>query len=156
MRKVLVLFFVFALFLATKSLASAQTGIVTATVRASPLKVEIKASPTIPLGSWFDIPVDVSNLGSQTIEGVLVSINNPTGLSIKGKKSESIGNLAPGGIVTVTWQAKTNTVGDYIMIADATGVLAGETLYASDSALLSTSGSLGAFLRSLIFSLFSS
>lgn len=156
MRKVLVLFFVFALFLATKSLASAQTGIVTATVRASPLKVEIKASPTIPLGQWFNIPVDVSNSGSQTIGNISVTINNPSGLSIKGKKSESIGDLAPGAIITVNWQAKTNTVGDYIIIADATGVLAGETLSTSDSELLSTSGSLGTFLRSLIFSLFGS
>jgi len=142
---------VFVFFLSFIGYSFAQEGTVSATVRPNPLEVKISAPTVVNVGQRFDINVDVSNLGTETVNDVVVVINKPQGLSVKGKKSLDIGNLLPGETKPIIWEAKASKPLDYIVQVEATGVLFGETITSSDTAVIFTTGSLGAFLFKLIF-----
>ena len=128
----------------------AQTGAVSATVRPNPLKVEITVPANVTVGQWFEISVDVSNLGVEAINRTVATLNTPKDVKVKGKKKR-LGNLGPGEVGVVTWQVKINNSGDFIIQVEATGKLLGEDISASDSAIISATGSLGFFLFRLIF-----
>lgn len=142
---------VFVFFLSFANYSFAQEGIVSATVRPNPLEVKISAPAVVNVGQWFDINVDVTNFGTETINDVVVVINNPQGLSVKGKKSIALGNLLPGETKPFSWEAKVSQPLDYIVQVEATGLLSGEVVTNSDTVVILTSGSLGAFLLKLIF-----
>ncbi len=150
----------------------AQSAILTATVRPNPLEVKITAPSDVAVGQWFNISADVTNLGDQSITGVKAIIQAPTGVTVNGQKKE-VGTLAGGQTKTVTWRAKANDSGNFIIQVEASGNLAGEQISSSDSVLIhadatgdfegeqtsssdsvliQTVGSLGHFLRRLIFS----
>ena len=140
---------VFLLVLARSSFA--QTATLTATVHINPLKVEISPIGVIPIKkNWFEIPVVVSNLGSETITKTVVIVHSSPKFTIKGKKKK-IGNLEPGMSKTIVWQAKANRPGNFIIQVEVTGELEGEEISASDTLTISTTGSLGAFFFRLIF-----
>lgn len=128
----------------------AQSGVVTATVRPNPLEVSVSAPPSVPVGQWFDISANVTNLGDLTITSTVATINASTELTVKGPKKK-IGNLAGNQIKTVTWRAKANSSGNFVIQVEATGNLAGEQISSSDSVNIFAVGSLGHFLLRLIF-----
>ena len=130
--------------------AHAQSGVVTATVRPNPLKVSVSAPSSVTVGQWFDISADVTNLGNLTITSTVATISSSTGLTVKGPKKK-IGNLVGGPTKTVTWRAKANSSGAFVIQVEATGNLAGEQISSSDSLNISAAGSLGHFLLRLIF-----
>lgn len=127
----------------------AQSGTVTATVRPNPLEVLVSPPGSVVVGQWFDINADIVNLGNQTISGTTATIQTPTEVTIKSPKKK-IGNLAGGVTSTVTWRAKANSSGNFVIQVEASGNLAGEQISSSDSALISAVGSLGLFLLRLI------
>jgi len=130
--------------------AHAQGGVVTATVRPNPLKVSVSAQSSVTVGQWFDISADVTNLGDLTITSTVATISSSTELTVKGPKKK-IGNLAGGQTKTVTWRAKANNSGTFIIQVEATGNLADEQISSSDSLNISAVASLSHFLLRLIF-----
>lgn len=151
MRKFLVLPVALTCLLLAVNSVWAQTASLTATVRPNPLIVEIIAPSNVSVGQWFEIKADVSNLGTETISRTVATIYTPSEISVKGPK-EKIGDLAGGGKKTVIWQAKANRPGSFIIQVEVTGELAGESISASDSPLISASSSALANLwRRLIF-----
>ena len=127
----------------------AQSGVVTATVRPNPLKVSVSPPGTVVVGQWFDISADIINLGSQTITGTTATIHTPTEITVKGPKKK-IGNLAGGQSKTVTWRAKANSSGNFVIQVEALCNLAGEQISSFDSVLISAVNSLAFFLLRLI------
>lgn len=128
----------------------AQTGIVTATVRPNPLKVDLSAPNSVQVGQWFDVNADISNLGSETITRTVVTLNTPQELKVKNQRKK-IGNLNSHQTTTVTWEVKANAADNFIILAEVTGNLTGEQISASDSKVISATGSLGHLLLKLIF-----
>ena len=127
----------------------AQNSIVTATVRPNPLEVSVSAPGTVVVGQWFDINADIVNLGNQTITQTTATIHSSTAITIKSSKKK-IGDLAGGQTKAVTWRAKVNSSGTFIIQVDASGNLAGEQISSSDSVIISAVNSLALFLLRLI------
>lgn len=128
----------------------AQSGLVVATVRPNPLEVSISAPSGVTVGQWFDVSADITNLGQDTITKTIATLNTPTEFQVKGQRKK-IGNLASHETKTVTWQVKANASGNFVITAEATGNLAGETISASDSTLITATGTLGVLLFRLLF-----
>lgn len=128
----------------------AQNGVVTATVRPNPLDVSVSVPSSVVVGKWFDISADITNLGNQNISSTVVTIHSPTEITIKGGQKKKIGNLAGGQTKTVTWPAKANSSGNFVIQVEATGNLAGEQISSSDSIIISAVNSLALFLLRLI------
>ncbi len=150
MRKLFILPIVIVFLLAAGSTAYAQSSTLTATVRPNPLEVEVFAPSNVSVGSWFDIKVEVSNLGTETVTNTSALISPPSELVVRGKRKR-IGNLSPGATQTITFRARANSSGTLIVTVEVAGELAGEDILASDTTIISASGSLADFLRRLIF-----
>ena len=150
MRKLFILPIVIVFLLAAGSTAYAQSSTLTATVRPNPLEVEVFAPSNVSVGSWFDIKVEVSNLGTETLTNTSALISPPSELVVRGKRKR-IGNLSPGATQTITFRAMAKSSGNLLILVEATGKLAGEEISASDTTMISADGSLGAFLHRLIF-----
>ncbi len=127
----------------------AQSGVVTATVRPNPLEVSISPPGTVVVGQWFDISASVTNLGDLTITSIVATINAPKELTVKGQKKQ-VGSLAGGQTKIVTWRAKANSSGNFVIQVEATGNLAGEQISSFDSIIISAVNSLAFFLLRLI------
>lgn len=127
----------------------AQSGVVTATVRPNPLAVVVSVPGTVVVGQWFDISADVANLGEQNISSTVATVHAPTEVTIKGPKKK-VGDLAGGQTKTVTWRAKANSSGNFVIQVEASGNLAGEQIFSSDSVIISAVNSLAFFLLRLI------
>ena len=136
----------------TSSLGSvyAQSSIVTATIRPNPLHVDISVPATVTVGQWFDVTVDVPNLGQETLTRTVVTLNTPSEIKVKNQRKK-IGNLPAGTTQTLKWQAKANASGEFFIQVEVIANLAGEQISSSDSQPISAVGSLGAFLLRLIF-----
>ena len=117
---------------------------------ANPLKVSVSAPGPVVVGQWFDINANITNLGDQTITGTTATINVPAELTVKGQKKKKIGDFAGSQTKTVTWSAKANSAGTFVIQVDATGNLAGEQISSSGSVNISAVSSLGHFLLRLI------
>jgi len=128
----------------------AQSGTVTATVRPNPLKVQISAPSTYPVNKWFPVSADITNQGADPITKIIVTLNADPGIRIKSSRKK-IGTLGTHQTTNISWEAKATAVGNFIITAEATGNLLGETISSSDSAMIVATGSLGAFLLRLIF-----
>lgn len=127
----------------------AQSGTVTATVRPNPLAVVVSVPGTVVVGQWFDTSANITNLGNQTISGTSATIQVPQEVTVRNPKKK-IGNLAGGQTESVTWRAKANSPGSFVIQVEATGNLAGEQIFSSDSAIISAVNSLALFLLRLI------
>lgn len=124
---------VFLLVLARSSFA--QTATLTATVRSNPLKVKISPIGVIPTEKrWFEIPVVVSNLGSETITETEVYLHSSPKLNVKQKKKK-IGNLVKGK-ETIIWLAKATKPGNFIIQVEVVGKLAGEEISTTGSGVI--------------------
>ncbi len=150
MRKLFVLSIVLAYLFGTAGSALAQSSTLTATVRVNPLEVEVIAPPDVSAGSWFDIKVEVSNLGTETLTNASALISPPSELVVRGKRKR-IGNLSPGASETITFRAMAKSSGTLIIHVEVAGKLAGEDILASDTTNVSADGSLADFFRRLIF-----
>lgn len=128
----------------------AQTSVISATVRPNPLEVSVSAPSSVVVGQWFNISADVSNLSDDLITQTIVILNSPPEIKIKAARKK-INNLAAHQTTTVSWQAKANAAGDFIITAEASGKLLGEPISSSDSTSIAATGSLGAFLLRRIF-----
>ena len=132
----------------------AQTASLVATVRINPLEIEVTAPLNVVVGEWFTVSVSVFNRGSETIWKAIATLEAPTGIVVRGK-NKKLGNLEPGEIKTVFWQAKANKAGNFIILAKVTGNLVGEQISASDTTTISASStsrfSLISLFRRLIF-----
>lgn len=147
MKKLFVLSVVLASLLVVPRLASAQTATLTATVRVNPLQLIVfEVNP--PVKEWFDIPVTISNLGTETITRVVATAHGSSKLSLKNKRKK-IGNLEHGD-TPVIWQAKTSKPGNFFVSIEVSGQLDGEEISASDSITVSAVGSLVARFFRLI------
>ena len=102
------------------------------------------------VGQWFDISADIANLSDDPITQTIVILNSPHEIKVKAARKK-IGNLDAHQTTTVIWQAKANASGNFVITTEATGKLFDETISSSDSATISATGSLGAFLSRLIF-----
>lgn len=136
-------------FLAAVSAAFAQTATLTATVRINPLEIEVTAPPNVTVGQWFEIQVEASNLGPETVKGVKAEINPPTDLQVSGR--HGLGVLKPGETKKARWRARALASGNSIVQVEVTGRLGGEQISASDSAVISALGPPIPFWLRLIF-----
>lgn len=132
----------------------AQTATLVATVKVNPLEIEVTTLSNVTVGQWFTITVKVSNRGSETIRKTVASLNTPTEIVVRGK-NKKLGDLEPGETKIVSWQAKANSSGNFVILAEVTGTLAGEQISTSDTAMISanfiTSRSLVSLFRRFIF-----
>ncbi len=141
---------VFVFFFSITSRSLAQEGTVSATVRPNPLEVIITSSSTAPVGEWFEVTAAVSNQGDIAVSKASATINLHSGIRVRGLKKR-LGDLAPGEKKAVTWLVRANKPGGYVIQVEASGKLGGEEIFASDTAIISATGSLGAFFFRLIF-----
>ena len=128
----------------------AQSSTLTATVRPNPLKVKITAPSNVGVGEWFDISAEVTNRGSEVITKTTTTLNSPRELRVRNKKRR-IGNLAAGETISLKWQAKAKNEGNFIVLAEASGRLAGEKISTSDSKIITADDSLILSLLRVIF-----
>ena len=82
---------VFLLVLARSSFA--QTATLTATVRVNPLEVEIIAPSEVPVGKWFEIKAEVSNLGTERISRAFATLNTSPEFNVRGSEKKNFGSL---------------------------------------------------------------
>ena len=147
-------FGLFFLWFLGQSQALAQTASLVATVRVNPLEVEMTAPSNVVVGEWFTISISVSNRGSETIRKTTATLETLTEIVVRGK-NKKLGNVEPGEIKTVSWQAKANKAGNFIILAEVTGDLAGEQISAFDTTTISVNStsrfSLISLFRRLIF-----
>ena len=129
----------------------AQSTTLTATVRVNPLKVEVTAPGVVTVGEWFDIKAEVSNLGTERISRAFATLNTSPGINVRGSEKKNFGNLPSGKTKTIKWRVKVDSPENYIVTVEAKGNLAGEEIVASDTDMISATGSLGGFLFKLIF-----
>lgn len=127
----------------------AQNAVLTATVRANPLKVQITAPSTVTVGQWVNVSAQISNQGAVTITKTTAVLNSPSGISVRGKK-KNVGDLLGGATVTETWMIKANSSGNFVIQVDVEGTFSGEKISASDTEIVSATGTLGFFIRKLI------
>jgi len=137
--------------LAVASPVFAQSAVLTATVAVNPLKVKASAPPVL-VGQWFDLEAEVTNFGTRTVNKTSLLISTPSDLKVRGKK-KMVGNLVAGETKTVIWRARVNNPGNFLVFVEASGKLEGEAISASDSVLISATGSLAARVFRLIFGL---
>lgn len=147
MKKLFILPVVLVYLLVAAGFAFAQTASLTATVRINPLEVEIIAPSEVPVGEWFEIKAEVSNLGTERISRAFVTLNTSPEFNIRGSEKKNLGNLPSGKTKTVKWRVRVGSSGRYIATVEAKGNLAGEEISASDTTNISVAGSLGAFLH---------
>ena len=131
--------------------AFAQSATLTATVRVNPLKVEVIAPNTVTVGKWFEIKAEVSNLGTERISRAFATLSAHPEINIRGSERKNLGSLPSGGTKTIKWRVKVDSLGNYIVTVEAKGILAGEEIFASDTIVIFTTDSLGAFFFRLIF-----
>jgi len=141
---------VFVFFLSFVGYPFAQEGTVSATVRPNPLEVKLTFLSAIPVGEWFEVTAAVSNQGDIVVSKASATINLHSGMRVRGLRKR-LGNFASGEEKVVTWLVRAKNPGEYIIQVEAKGKLLGEEISASDSANISVTGSLGAFLLRLIF-----
>lgn len=113
-----------------------QTASLVATVSINPLKVKVTAPSSVKVGQWFTITVEASNRGPKTIQKTVAALTTPTEITVRGK-IKKLGNLGPQETKTVSWQAKANSSGIFIILAEVTGDLAGEEISATDTTQIS-------------------
>ncbi len=128
----------------------AQSATLVATVRPNPLEVEISAPGSVPVGKWFEIKATISNQGSVAVTKTSAKIHKSSTLSIRGKKKR-IGNLDPGSPQTITWQAKANQTGKFVILVEVEGVLEGEKISASNATVILATGSILLFWLGVLF-----
>lgn len=128
----------------------AQTSVISATVRPSPLVVSVSAPGTMVVGQWFEVTADIANLSGDPITQTTVILNTPHDITVKAPRKK-IGDLNAHQTVAVSWQAKANTSGNFVIQAEASGKLLGERISSSDTTSITATGTLGAFLFRLIF-----
>ena len=120
-------------------------------MRVNPLKVEVIAPGVVTAGEWFDIKAEVSNLGTERISRAFATLNTAPGINVRGNVKRRLGSLPPGKTKTIKWRVKVDSPENYIVTVEAKGNLAGEEIVASDTDMISATGSLGGFLFKLIF-----
>ena len=128
----------------------AQTSVISATVRPNPLEVSVSAPGTMVVGQWFEVTADIANLSGDPITQTIVILNTPPDIKVKAQRKK-IGNLNAHQTTAVSWQAKANASGNFVIQAEASGKLLGEPISSSDTTSITATGSLGAFLFRLIF-----
>lgn len=136
MRKIFFLLAGLTCFLLAGGSAFAQTATLTATVRPNPLKVQVSAPSSVFVGEWFDITLTVTNLGTEVVKKSTATLHTPAEIVVRGK-SKKLANIGPGETKTVSWQAKANSSGNFVILAEVTGNLLGEEISASDTAMIS-------------------
>ena len=139
-----------AVFLVTAVPSFAQSAVLTATVRPNPLKVEITAPSNVSVGKWFDINAEITNFGTEIVTKTTVTLNSPRELRVRNKKKR-IGNLASGETISLKWQVKAKSEGNFIVLVEASGRLAGEKISASDSKIIKADDSIILSLFRMIF-----
>lgn len=127
----------------------AQSGVITATVRPNPLEISVSAPGSVTVGQWFDISAEIANLSDDPITRTIVILNSPPEIKIKAPRKK-IGNLNAHQTVTVNWQAKANSAGNFVIQVEAEGNLDGEQISSSDSTVVSVVESFAFFLFRLI------
>ena len=139
-----------AVFLLTAVPSFAQSASLTATVRPNPLKVEITAPSNVGVGEWFDISAKITNFGTEIVTKTTVTLNSPRELRVRNKKKR-LGNLASGETISLKWQVKAKSEGNFIVLVEASGRLEGEKISASDSRIITADDSIFLSLLRLIF-----
>ena len=139
-----------AVFLLTAVPSFAQSASLTATVRPNPLKVKITAPSNVGVGKWFDISAEVTNFGTEIVTKTTVTLNSPRELRVRNKKKR-LGNLAAGETISLKWQVKAKSEGNFIVLVEASGRLEGEKISASDSRIITADDSIFLSLLRLIF-----
>ena len=137
-------------FLLTAVPSFAQSSTLTATVRPNPLKVKITAPNNVTVGEWFDISAEVTNLGSEVITKTTTTLNSPRELSVRNKKKR-VGDLTSGETISLKWQAKAKSVGNFIVTVEASGRLASEKISDSDTKMIKVDDSIILSLFRILF-----
>ena len=138
-------------FLLTAVPSFAQSSTLTATVRPNPLKVKITAPSNAPVGEWFDISAEVTNLGSEVItKTTTTTLNSPRELSVRNKKKR-VGDLTSGETISLKWQARAKSEGNFIVLVEASGRLGREKISTSDSKIITADDSIILSLFRMIF-----
>jgi len=151
LTKLLALFiFVLGFALLVPGGAMAQSSSVDVTVRPNPLVVNLDSPSAVVVRQWFDVTAEITNRGNIELTRATVNLLSPKGISVKGKK-KNIKNLPAGETVIVTWSAKANSVGDFVVTAEAQGELLDEKIKASDTSMISALGSISQRLIRLFF-----
>ena len=139
-----------ALLFVSSTTAFSQSSQVTATVKPNPLKVEVFVPGSVTVGEWFEIDAAVTNKGDERIRRVRATISPVVGLTIiRGSSKKSAGNLRPTETRTVSWRARLDSPGGKVVLVEAVGILSGEEISASDTALISTTTTLALLWRRL-------
>ena len=132
--------------------ALAQSGSVTATVRPNPLEVKVSAPSSVGVNEWFDIKVTITNQGA-AVTKTFAKIHTSSDLKLKTRgKKKRIGTLTTGK-TKITWQAKANQGGNYVILVEVEGFLEDEKITASDTAEMGVTGSILSFWIRLLFGL---
>ena len=126
-----------AVFLLTAVPSFAQSAVLTATVHPNPLKVEITAPDNVIVGEWFDVSAEVTNFGTEIVTKTTVTLNSPRELRLRNKKKR-VGNLTSGEPVSLKWQVKARSEGNFIVLVEVSGRLSGEKISASDDSKIIT------------------
>ena len=113
---------------------------VTATFRVSPIVVALELSaPTVRVGQAVTARVTATNLGSQTLRSVTVSVRfEPVGLVPKGASSSRLSQLKAGKSGEVSFKLCGAAVGSYLVLAQAE--LDGSTIESPARLLMVTEG----------------
>jgi len=151
LTKLLILFVVVLGFaLLTPGRVMAQSSSVNVTVRPNPLVVNLNSPSAVTVKKWFTITAQITNRGDIELTRATVTLSAPKEMSVKGKK-KNIKILPANETIDVTWIAKANSTGDFVVVAEIQGELLDETIKASDTSMLSALGSLSQRLIRLFF-----
>ena len=141
-------FFAALVFVAGSALASSS--VLTATVRPNPLSVTIDAPADVLINQQFNVSADILNRGADTIERSRVTLHAARDVQVQ-RRQVRIGSLTAGETITISWQPRIRNVGDFVLLAEATGDLANENISATDSAIVSATDSFALNLLRQIF-----
>ena len=121
--------------------ALAQSGSVTATVRPNPLEVKVSAPSSVGVNEWFDIKVTITNKGA-AVTKTFAKIHTSSDLKLKTRgKKKRIGTLTTGK-TKITWQAKANQGGNYVILVEVEGFLGTEKISADGSPVVEATDSI--------------
>ena len=97
-----------------------DSGGIVGSVTVNPLSVTL----SVPLdpqkrGRWFRVAAEVTNGGAKRLDDVRVMLVRPNGLKLDGPAKQTIPRIPSADSRRVSWQACSNTPGNYVMLARA-------------------------------------
>lgn len=92
------------------------TGRVTANVLSAAM---IVPEDPVRRGRWFRISADVTNHGTTRLNDVRVTLVRPSGLRLEGPARQTIPRIPAGETRRASWQACSNTPGNYVLLVRA-------------------------------------